>query len=92
MQFIGNVCTFKNAHPNVKIGLLKFCSLRPKWCKLDGSSGTHSDCVCIYYQNVNVMLEGADNNEDYKELLYLVACDIESSKCMIGNCKILPKC
>ena len=34
-------------YPAVKIGLSRFCSLRPKWCVTVGSSGTHSVCVCV---------------------------------------------
>lgn len=71
---------FKNTHPNVKIGLSKFCSLRPKCCELAGSSGTHSVCVCIYHQNIKLMLEGANMNVDYNDLLSHMACDIEGVK------------
>ena len=42
---------FKVLKPDVKVGVSTFCSLRPKWCILAGSSGTHSVCVCIYHQN-----------------------------------------
>ena len=35
---------FKEKHPNVNIGLSKYCALRPKWCVLDGSKLTHSVC------------------------------------------------
>ena len=34
--------SFKQKFPDVKVGFSKFCSLRPKWCVLVGSSGTHS--------------------------------------------------
>ena len=78
---------FKNTYPDVKIGLSTFCSLRPKWCKLAGSAGTHSVCVCIYHQNIKLMLEGANMNVDYKDLLALLACDIENYDCMLGNCE-----
>lgn len=78
---------FKNTHPNVKVGISKFCSLRPKWCKLAGSAGTHSVCVCIYHQNIKLMLQGANMNVDYKDLLSLVACDVENYDCMLGNCE-----
>lgn len=40
---------FKIEYPNVKVGLTKFFTLRPKQCVLAGDSGTHM--VCIYHQN-----------------------------------------
>ena len=42
---------FKEKYPDLKIGLSKFCSLRPKWCKNIGSSGSHTVCVCTIHQN-----------------------------------------
>ena len=33
---------FKEKNPNIKLGFSKFCSLRPKWCVIAGSTGTHS--------------------------------------------------
>jgi len=38
-------------HGLKKVGFLKFASLRPKWCVLAGSSGTHSVCVCKIHQS-----------------------------------------
>lgn len=49
----------------LKIGFTSFTLLRPEHCVLAGSSGTHSVCVCIYHQNVKLMLEG-------KNLLFIV--------------------
>lgn len=49
---------FKKEYPSVKIGFTKFSMLRPSHCVLAGSSGTHTVCVCIYHQNVKLMLEG----------------------------------
>ena len=50
---------YKQKYPAHKIGRSMFCSLRPKWCVLPGSSGTHSVCVCKYHQNIKLMIEGA---------------------------------
>jgi hypothetical protein len=41
---------FKNSHPGVKVGFLKFASLHPRYCIMAGASGTHSVCVCVYVQ------------------------------------------
>ena len=42
---------FKVDHPAIKLSFAKFCSVRPKWCKLIGSSGSHNVCVCQKHQN-----------------------------------------
>ena len=49
---------FKEEHPDAEIGFTKFSILRPKYCVLAGSSGTHSICVCPYHQNVKLMIHG----------------------------------
>ena len=56
---------FQQDNPNVKIGLSKFCFLRPKWCVTADSSGSHNVCVCIKHQNPKLMLAGADIGVDY---------------------------
>lgn len=40
---------FKASHPNANIGFSTFASLRPVWCILAGSPGTHSVCVCVHH-------------------------------------------
>ena len=60
---------FKNTNPEVKIGLSKLCTLRAKYCFLDGASGTHSVCVCTIHQNVKLLLQPIDATN--KELLSL---------------------
>ena len=60
---------FLKAHPNMKIGFSKFCSMRPKWCVTSSSSGTHSVCVCSYNQNAVLLTNGANINENYKDLM-----------------------
>ena len=39
---------FQEKYPDIKIGLLKFCDLCPKWCVNVSHSGTHSVCVCVH--------------------------------------------
>jgi hypothetical protein len=48
---------FKNPHPGVKVGFMKFASLHPRNCIMAGTSGTHNVCVCTIHQNVKFMLE-----------------------------------
>ena len=50
--------SFKEEHPQLQVGFTKFSLLRPLNCILAGSSGTHSVCVCLYHQNVKLLLLG----------------------------------
>ena len=81
---------FKEAHPDVKIGLSKFCSLRPKWCVLAGASGTHSVCVCSIHQNAVLLTDAIDWDFTYKDLMKKVVCDVESRVCMMHRCESCP--
>ena len=51
-------CAYKEKYPHHKIGLSKFCQLRPKWCITVSSSGSHSVCVCQIHQNTKLMVDG----------------------------------
>lgn len=81
---------FKQTYPNLKIGRSLFCSLRPKWCVLPGSTGTHSVCVCKYHQNVKLIIEGAKLNVSYKDLMEYLVCNIEKDSCMLDTCSECP--
>lgn len=73
-----------------KVGFSKFCELRPKWCVTVGAAGTHSVCVCTIHQNVKLMLASSPICENYKELLKITVCDIESKDCMLHHCEACP--
>lgn len=77
---------FKERNPECKIGRSKFIELRPRWCVLAGSSGTHTVCVCVYHQNVKLMIDGAKLGVTYKDLLELIVCDLKKHNCMMGEC------
>lgn len=47
---------WKKSNNGVKCGFSKFAALRPKHCLLAGASGTHSVCVCLYHQNLKLLL------------------------------------
>ena len=49
---------FARQNPNIKIGLSKFCSLRPPHCIVAGSGGTHTVCVCPIHENMKLMASG----------------------------------
>jgi len=54
------------------VSFSKFAELRPKHCVLAGSAGTHSVCVCIYHENVNLMIEGVGLKKLSNGTLYLL--------------------
>ena len=81
---------FKSENPDVKVGISKFTMLRRKWCIPVGSSGSHNVCVCTYHQNVKLMLSAADHTLDYKDVMQLVVCDIQSEDCMLLHCDNCP--
>lgn len=83
---------FKSEHNTIKIGFSTFASLRPPYCVLAGSGGTHSVCVCTYHQNPKLQLSALGEKDiTYKNLLECSVCDIESEECMLGKCKECPK-
>ena len=52
---------YKEKFPQHKIGVSKFCQLRPKWCVTVTSAGTHSVCVCTNHQNPKLMVDAFCN-------------------------------
>ena len=81
---------FKEKHSEMKIGLSKFCELRPRWCITVGARGTHSVCVCELHQNPKLMLSAVLPGVDYKEVMAKLVCDIQSRDCMIHRCEQCP--
>lgn len=91
---------FKTKYPNVKIGLSKFAEFRPKYCVLAGSSGTHTVCICIYHENIKLMLKEInmqyltdDPNlilTDYCDCLKLTICPDATSLCYLRTCLNCP--
>ena len=55
---------FKQKYPELKIGLSKFFELRPKWCILVGSKGSHSVCTCLKHENAKLL--ASETDFDYK--------------------------
>ncbi|GBM96843.1 hypothetical protein AVEN_94036-1 [Araneus ventricosus] len=80
----------KLEYPNLKIGLSKFCSLRPKWCVLAGASGTHLVCVRTIHQNVILLIHGAGFEEEYKQLMSYIVCEGVGRECMLRHCDKCP--
>lgn len=92
---------FRERHGEHKIGLSKFCELRPKNVVLVNACGTHNVCVCIKHQNVKLMLHSINlkkltknlkdyEMESYKDCFKKIVCSSESPYCYIGKCKFCP--
>ena len=69
------------------MGFSKFCILRPKWCVLAGSSGTHSVCVCSTDQNAVLLFDAIDWEYTYKDQIKKVVCDPNNKVCMMRRCE-----
>ena len=80
---------FRETH-DMKIGFSTFCTLRPKWCIPVNSAGTHSVCVCIYHQNVQLLVNACSFDKDYHELTEIIVCSRENRDCMIHRCSKCP--
>ena len=79
---------FKKQNPTIAMWFSKFSSLKPKWCIIAGSSGTHVACVCTIHQNIKLLL--APMNIKYKDLMKFV-CDTSRRDCSIHRCLNCPK-
>jgi len=92
---------FKEKYENLHIGLTKFTELRPKWCVLAGSSGTHTSCVCVICQNFKNMIDALNLGELTKNLkvplkskedcMLFVMCNNPNDKCYLKTCENCPK-
>lgn len=89
--------SFKERHDTTKIGISKFCQLRPRNIILANASGSHNVCVCTKHQNVKLMIDGINLKkltadapnyklECYKDCLKQMTCNPASSKCHLRKC------
>ena len=84
---------FKDKYPELKIGFSKFAELRPKYCVLAGSSGTHLVCFCTIQQNVKLMMHAVDIpvfRSSYKQLLAELTCNPGTLYCFLGEFQLCP--
>lgn len=89
-------CSFKQVHPNKKVGFSTFCKLRPKNVILTGASGTHAVCVCTKHENAKMMLDAINIQtltkdwetpiKDYKDCLKSITCENPSKECHFNDC------
>lgn len=87
---------FKEQNPEAAVGLSKFAELRPKWCVLAGSKGTHSVCVCVIHENFKSMFNAVDFpaiTKDlqnpltrYKDCFQILTCRNAKPACYLRSC------
>lgn len=77
--------TYKSEAQN-PVGFSTFAQLRPPWCVLAGSAGTHSICVCVKHQNPKLMLTVLDPKVTIDEIMAKTVCDMENEACMMRKC------
>lgn len=78
---------FKNDNPDLKIGFSKFAELRPKQCVLGNDKNTWNCCVCIYCQNLKLILEPLGKNLKIDTILSEIVCYLSSEVCMFSQCR-----
>lgn len=71
-------------------GFSTFASLRPPYCVLAGSPGTHTVCVCTHHQNVKLKVKAlADNSITSNTLMSAIVCSIEERECICTIARIV---
>ncbi|XP_071948717.1 uncharacterized protein [Antedon mediterranea] len=73
-----------------KIGFSKFCELRPRQCVTVNSKGMHCVCVCQQHQNVKLLVSAIPTEDNYKDLLQKLVCNVETRDCMMLSCNSCP--
>ena len=72
------------------LGFSAFAELRPKHVITVGSSGTHSVGVCIYHQNVKLMLSAIGLADERHLLMDKIVCSVYNKVCMLTRCPSCP--
>ena len=82
---------FTQENETVKVGLSKFCDLRPQNIKLFDQIPPNV-CVCIYHENVCLLLGELQRHTDlssgFAEFVKQITCDESSVECIYRNCEI----
>ena len=55
-----------------------------------GSSGTYSVCICAIHPNVILMVQAAETDKMYKNLMGMIVCSLDSKECMVHRCDKCP--
>ena len=67
-----------------------FSDLRPLNVILAGPKNTQTICVCVYHQNVKLMLESIRENSSISLWIAKMVCNTENEDCMLGKCNKCP--
>ena len=59
-------------------------------CRTVGQSGSHNVCVCIWHQNVKLMLSAVNPTLRYQVLLEMCVCDVTRKNYMLNKCEYCP--
>ena len=77
---------FVEQHPDVKVGLTKFCMLRPANVKLFDHI-PHNVCLFWYHENIRLLfLEHTSLAVEFREFIDQVTCDSSKKICMSSDC------
>ena len=82
---------FINENPNEKISCSSFKQLRPQNI-LYKSSTPHNVCICLYHENISLLLKALHlniqgfNNIELNAFVKLLVCDDMNESCMFGDC------
>ena len=82
---------FQDKHPNVKIGICKFASLKPSQVLLS-SQVPSNVCTCIYHQNMILSLDAIHNylstiSTNNKQFSATCIISPEEESCWFSECK-----
>lgn len=80
---------FLKDYNEAEIGFSTFAKLRPKYCKLLTSAGTHNVCVCTIHENVNLIfhsLKKLNFQLDLETLTKNLRCNNETKDCYLRRC------
>jgi len=85
---------FQQEHPHTKIGLSKFCSLRPVNVLLK-SSTPREVCLCQYHDNIKMLCDTLSKEiptfPSYsRSFVDNFVCDSNKEECMTGKCQKCP--
>ena len=80
---------FVENNSTVKIGLSKFCELRPQCVKLFDHI-PHQVCICPYHENIRLLLVALKSfttlSVDFHTFVDQVTCDSSKNECMSSKC------
>ena len=86
--------SYKIENPVDKLSLSKFCDLQPPEVKLIQEI-PHSSCLCIYHENVRLLLIALNRNDSkfpmgFRGCIDKIVCNQENVSCILGKCTSCP--